>query len=53
LPSSPPDATGWSLRLFGNQTFLFPASDLAVIVSEHTPEDAARMDQNAAKDHAA
>ena len=38
--------------LFGNQTFLFPASDLAVIVSEHTPEDAARMDQNAAKDHA-
>ena len=38
--------------LFGNQTFLFPASDLAVIVSEHTPEDADRMDQNAAKDHA-
>jgi hypothetical protein len=38
--------------LFGNQTFLFPASDLAVIVSEHTLEDAARMDQNAAKDHA-
>ena len=35
--------------LFGNQTFLFPASDLAVIVSEHTPEDAARMDLNAAK----
>jgi hypothetical protein len=26
--------------LFGNQTFLFPASDLAVIVSEHTVEDA-------------
>ena len=38
--------------LFGNQTFLFPASDLAVIVSEHTPEDAARMDQNSAKEHA-
>lgn len=38
--------------LFGNQIFLFPASDLAVVVSEHTPEDAARMDQNAAKDHA-
>jgi Gas vesicle synthesis protein GvpL/GvpF len=38
--------------LFGNQTFLFPASDLAVVVSEHTPEDAARMDQNSAKDHA-
>ena len=38
--------------LFGNQTFLFPASDLAVVVSEHLPEDAARMDQTAAKDHA-
>jgi len=38
--------------LFGNQTFLFPASDLAVIVSEHTPEDSARLDQQAAKDHA-
>jgi hypothetical protein len=38
--------------LFGNQTFLFPASELAVVVSEHTAEDAARMDQNAAKDHA-
>ena len=24
--------------LFGNQTFLFPASDLAVIVSEHSPK---------------
>ncbi|MEO6923289.1 MAG: GvpL/GvpF family gas vesicle protein [Bryocella sp.] len=29
--------------LFGNQTFLFPAADLAVIVSEHLPEDACRM----------
>lgn len=38
--------------LFGNQTFLFPASDLAVIVSEHTAEDSARMDQSAARDHA-
>ena len=38
--------------LFGNQTFLFPASDLAIIVSEHSPEDSARMDQQAAKDHA-
>src|SRR5271154_250593 len=38
--------------LFGNQTFLFPASDLAVIVSEHTAEDSERMDQQAAKDHA-
>jgi len=38
--------------LFGNQTFLFPASDLAVIVSEYNPEDADKMDQQAAKDHA-
>jgi hypothetical protein len=38
--------------IFGNQTFLFPASDLAVIVSEHSPEEAARMDQQVAKDHA-
>jgi hypothetical protein len=38
--------------ILGNQTFLFPASDLAVIVSEHTPEDCAKLDQQAAKDHA-
>ena len=38
--------------LFGNQAFLFPASDLAVIVSEHNLEDTKRMDQQAAKDHA-
>ena len=43
--------------LFGNQTFLFPAGDLAVIVSEHTAEDseriaAATIAQQAAKDHA-
>jgi hypothetical protein len=38
--------------LFGNQTFLFPASELAVIVSEHNAEDHARMDQQAQKDHA-
>ena len=38
--------------LFGNQTFLFPASDLAVVVSEHSPEDSARMDQQCQKDHA-
>ena len=38
--------------MFGNQTFLFPASDLAVIVSEHSAEDSARMDQQAAKYHA-
>jgi len=38
--------------LFGNQIFLFPASELAVIVSEHSAEDSARMDQSTAKDHA-
>ena len=42
--------------LFGNQTFLFPAADLAVVVSEHLPEDAARLNtaesQAAARDHA-
>lgn len=44
--------------LFGNQIFLFPASDLAVLVSEQSPEDAAMMQQNPAlaqqcqKDHA-
>ncbi len=31
------------LGLFGGQTFLFPAADLTVIVSEHLPEDAARL----------
>jgi hypothetical protein len=42
--------------LFGNQTFFFPAADLAVIVSEHQPEDTARLSgpqgQSAARDHA-
>ena len=38
--------------LFGNQTFVFPASDLAVVVSEHSPEDDARMDQQSQRDHA-
>lgn len=38
--------------LFGNQTFLFPAGDLAVIVSEHGPDDTSRFDQQASKDHA-
>ncbi len=38
--------------LFGNQTFLFPAGELAVIVSEHGPEDSSRFDQQASKDHA-
>jgi hypothetical protein len=42
--------------LFGNQIFLFPAADLAVVVSEHLPEDTARLTgpeaQSAARDHA-
>jgi hypothetical protein len=38
--------------VFGNQIFVFPASDLAVVVSEHNPEDSARMDQQAQRDHA-
>ncbi len=42
--------------LFGNQTFLFPAADLAVVVSEHLPEDTVRLHSGegpaAAHDHA-
>ena len=41
--------------LFGNQTFLFPAGDLALIGSEHAPEDTAKLAANAqqaARDHA-
>src|SRR5471032_492505 len=42
--------------LFGNQTFFFPAADLAVIVSEHLPVDAAKLQtpdaQTAAREHA-
>ena len=42
--------------LFGNQAFLFPAADLAVVVSEHLPEDSARLANSeantAARDHA-
>lgn len=34
----------------GNQTFLYPASDLAVIVSEHSPQE--NLNQKAAVDHA-
>src|SRR5580658_1208256 len=34
----------------GNQVFLYPASDLAVIVSEHSPLDS--FNQKAAMDHA-
>ena len=40
--------------LFGNQTFLFPAGDLAVIVSEHAADDHQRIlsdPQPSAKDH--
>ncbi len=47
----PTPLTGVS-GLFGNQTFLFPAGDLAVIVSEHAPGDSERFDQQAARDHA-
>jgi len=38
--------------LFGNQTRFISSQRSGVIVSEHTPEDAARMDQSAAKEHA-
>lgn len=42
--------------LFGSQTFLFPAADLAVIVSEHLPEDSGRLlgteAQTSAREHA-
>ncbi len=34
----------------GNQVFLYPASDLAVLVSEHSPEDS--LNQKAAVEHA-
>lgn len=36
--------------VFGNQIFLYPASDFAVIVSEHNPEQ--NLDQKSAVDHA-
>lgn len=42
--------------LFGGQTFLFPAAELTVIVSEHLPEDRARINGGdailAAREHA-
>ena len=40
--------------VLGNQIFLFPASDLAVVVSEHDPAEATaeKMNQQAQKDHA-
>lgn len=42
--------------LFGGQTFLFPAADLTVVVSEHLPEDADRLSgpeaSSAAREHA-
>jgi hypothetical protein len=36
--------------IFGNQVFLYPASELAVIVSEHDPEE--NLGGTAARDHA-
>jgi hypothetical protein len=38
--------------LFGNQTFLFPASDLAIIVTEHSDEELATIHSALARDHA-
>ncbi|HEY4047508.1 MAG TPA: GvpL/GvpF family gas vesicle protein [Acidobacteriaceae bacterium] len=38
------------LGISGNQIFLYPASDLAVIVSEHNPSD--NLDHKAAVEHA-
>ena len=38
--------------IFDNQAFLFPAGDLAVIVSEHSAEEAQTIGQQEAKDHA-
>jgi len=40
--------------VLGNQIFLFPASDLAVVVSEHDPAESTpkKMNQQAQKDHA-
>lgn len=36
--------------VLGNQIFLYPASDFAVVVSEHNPED--KLEQKSAVDHA-
>ncbi|HUD73715.1 MAG TPA: GvpL/GvpF family gas vesicle protein, partial [Terracidiphilus sp.] len=38
------------LGVSGNQVFLYPASDLAVVVSEHNPADA--LNQKSGVDHA-
>jgi len=38
------------LGVSGNQVFLYPASDLAVVVSEHNPQDP--MNQKSGMDHA-
>jgi hypothetical protein len=38
------------LGVSGNQVFLYPASDLAVVVSEHNPQEA--LNQQAGVDHA-
>ena len=43
----PLDAT---LGISGNQVFLYPASDLAIVVSEHNPAET--MNQKAGMDHA-
>jgi hypothetical protein len=36
--------------VLGNQIFLYPASEFAIVVSEHNPED--KLDQKSAVDHA-
>ncbi len=38
------------IGVLGNQIFLYPASDFAVVVSEHSPED--ELEQKSAVDHA-
>lgn len=38
------------IGVLGNQIFLYPASDFAIVVSEHNPED--NLDQKSAVDHA-
>jgi len=38
------------LGVSGNQVFLYPASDLAVIVSEHNPQES--LNQKSGVDHA-
>jgi hypothetical protein len=40
------------LGILENQTFLFPAGDLTIVVSEHQPEAVSGIGQQAARDHA-